>query len=157
MCTVTFIARQKGYCLGMNRDEKLTRVTALPPQLRQTGGRAVLCPSEPGGGSWLALNNTGAALALINWYSLEARVLVDAVSRGVVVNSASAAEAKNCVDSVLAQLPLAKINPFRLIGVFPNKREIFEWRWDLKKLARNKHPWKSQQWISSGFDEPQAQ
>ena len=32
MCTVTFIARQKGYCLGMNRDEKLTRPTGLPPK-----------------------------------------------------------------------------------------------------------------------------
>jgi hypothetical protein len=43
------------------------------------------------------------------------------------------------------------------MGVFPDRHEIFEWRWDLKKLARKAHPWKSQQWISSGFDEPQAQ
>src|SRR5258706_15904952 len=131
MCTISFISRKNGYALAMNRDEKLTRVAGLPPQLRQTGGRAVLCPSEPGGGTWIALNNTGATLALINWYSIEARVSVEAVSRGAVVNSASAAEGIDYVDCVLAKLPLANINPFRLIGVFPDKREIFEWRWDL--------------------------
>src|SRR5689334_4291843 len=32
MCTVTFIARQRGYCLGMNRDEKLARPIGLPPE-----------------------------------------------------------------------------------------------------------------------------
>jgi len=94
---------------------------------------------------------------LINWYSVEARVTVDAISRGEVVNSVSAAGRKACVDAMLAKLPLVKMNPFRLIGIFPIKREIFEWRWNLKKLVCKKHPWKSQQWISSGFDEPKAQ
>jgi hypothetical protein len=157
MCTVSFIARKKGYALAMNRDEKLTRAAGLPPALRQVDGRAVLCPSEHGGGTWIALNDTGATLALINWYSVKARVTGDAVSRGVVVNSASGAQGKDDVDCALTTLPLAKINPFRLIGVFPDSREIFEWRWDLKKLARKTHPWKSRQWISSGFDEPQVQ
>ena len=157
MCTISFIARSNGYALAMNRDEKLTRVAGLPPKLRLIGGRAVLCPSEPGGGTWIALNNTGATLALINWHSIDARVSVDAVSRGAVVNSARAAEGMDYVECELARLPLTQINPFRLIGVFPEKREIFEWRWDLKNLARKRHPWKPQQWISSGFDEPKAQ
>ena len=32
MCTVTFIERQRDYCLGMNRDEKLARPAGLPPK-----------------------------------------------------------------------------------------------------------------------------
>jgi hypothetical protein len=157
MCTVSFIARRNGYALAMNRDEKLTRVAGLPPRLRQVGGRAVLCPSESGGGTWIALNDTGATLVLINWYSIKTRVTGHIVSRGVVVNSASGAQGKDAVDCALTKLPLAKINPFRLIGVFPNSGEIFEWRWELKRLRRVEYPWKPQQWISSGFDEPQAQ
>lgn len=157
MCTVSFIARKNGYALAMNRDEKLTRVAGLPPRLRKVDGRAVLCPSEPGGGTWIALNDTGVTLALINWYSVTARVKVDAVSRGKVVNAVSAADGKPCVDSALAKLPLAKMNPFRLVGIFPTSGEIFEWRWDLKKLLCKTFPWRPRQWISSGFDEPKAQ
>ncbi len=157
MCTVSFIARKNGYALVMNRDEKLARVAGVPPKLREVDGRAVLCPSEPGGGTWIAVNDTGATLALINWYSIKERVEVDVVSRGEVVNSMSAADGKNFVVSALAKLPLTKINPFRLIGIFPSVGEIFEWRWDLKKLVTRKYPWKPRQWISSGFDEPKAQ
>src|SRR5438067_826329 len=74
MCTVTFIARKRGYCLGMNRDEKLTRPTALPPRKRTVNGRAVLAPSEPGAGTWIALNDQDATLALTNWYSIKSPV-----------------------------------------------------------------------------------
>src|SRR5437773_1891444 len=99
MCTVTFIARQKGYCLGMNRDEKLTRPTGLPPNKRNVNGRAVLCPSEPGGGTWIALDDGGTTFALINWYSITARVLGKAVSRGEVVNSVSTASTPHFADA----------------------------------------------------------
>jgi hypothetical protein len=157
MCTVSFITRKNGYALAMNRDEKFTRVAGLPPKLREVDGRAVLCPSEPGGGTWIALNDAGATLALINWYSVKARVEAGAVSRGDVVNSMSAARGKDAVVSALTKLPLARINPFRLIGVFPTASEIFEWRWDLKRLDCKRHSWTPRQWISSGFDEPKAQ
>src|SRR5881397_2669259 len=154
MCTVTFIARQRGYCLGMNRDEKLTRPTGLPPKVKKVNGRSVISPSEPGGGTWIALNDHGATLALINWYSITARVEGTAISRGEVVNSVSAATSPDYTNDAIDGLPLNRINPFRLIGVFPITGELIEWRWDLKKLARKNHRWKSQQWISSGFDEP---
>jgi hypothetical protein len=157
MCTVTFIARQRGYCLGMNRDEKLTRPAGLPPKEKRLNGLGVISPSEPGGGTWIAVNDHGATLALINWYSIAARVDGKGVSRGEVVNSASAAILPGSADDALHGLPLNRINPFRLIGVFPTTSEIVEWRWNLKQLVRKNLPWKSQQWISSGFDEPAAQ
>ena len=153
MCTVTFIARKRGYHLGMNRDEKLTRPEGLPPIMRKVSGRGVLGPSEPGRGSWIALNDGGACLALINWYSVAARVDDPAVSRGEVVNALSAAVSPDFGDVALAELPLTRINPFRLLGIFPAAGAIAEWRWDLNRLVRKNHPWKTQQWISSGFDE----
>ena len=157
MCTVTFIARQRGYCLGMNRDEKLTRPIGLPPKKKTISGRAVICPSEPGGGTWIALKDHGATLALINWYSIEARVVGEFVSRGEIVNSVCTASSPDFADAALTGLPLNRINPFRLIGVFPVTGELVEWRWDLKQLIRQAHRWKTRQWISSGFDEPTAQ
>src|SRR5439155_9917937 len=54
-------------------------------------------------------------------------------------------------------LSLAKLNPFRLVGIFPVAREVVEWRWDLETLERRRHRWRAQQWISSGYDEPEAQ
>ncbi|TAK97813.1 MAG: hypothetical protein EPO07_12655 [Verrucomicrobia bacterium] len=157
MCTVSFIARQKGYLLGMNRDEKLTRAPGLPPKLLRVQGRRVIQPSERGGGTWIALNESGATLALINWYSISARVKTNPVSRGEVVKAASFARAPEEVESELAKLLLRRINPFRLIGIFLATSEVAEWRWDLKKLVRRDHAWETQQWISSGFDEPEAQ
>jgi hypothetical protein len=157
MCTVTFIAQQNGYCLGVNRDEKLTRPNGLPPTRHKANGRTVLSPSEPSGGTWIALNDSGASLALINWYSVTNRVDGSALSRGEVVKAVGAADSSEIANVMLRELPLRRINPFRLIGIFPASGEIVEWRWNLKRLARRKAPWMTQQWISSGFDEPAAQ
>jgi hypothetical protein len=41
--------------------------------------------------------------------------------------------------------------------VFMAKREVVEWSWDLRRLQRVDHPWETNTWISSGFDEPGAQ
>jgi hypothetical protein len=157
MCTVTFIARQRGYCLGMNRDEKLTRAAAFPPTRKKIVGGTVLSPSEPGGGTWIAVNDSGTTFALINWYSVPGQVLGQAMSRGEVVNSVCTGDMPDFTDIELGQLPIRSINPFRLIGIFPVPKKVVEWSWDLKKIVRKNHTWKTQQWISSGFDELAAQ
>lgn len=157
MCTVTLVARQRGYCLGMNRDEKLARPAGLPPETKKLNGSAVLCPSERSGGTWIAVNDQGVSHALINWYAITARVEGNPLSRGKVVNCVSTAAAPEVAAAALALLPLNRINPFRLIGIYPATRQAVEWRWNLKKLVRRNHRWKTQQWISSGFDEPMAQ
>jgi hypothetical protein len=157
MCTVTFSPRNRGYALAMNRDEQLFRVAGLPPSETTIAGRRVLAPSEPGGGTWISMNDGGVTFALINWYAISSRVKAKAVSRGEVVKIVSPLTTALSAAKALEQLPRARINPFRLVGFFPERTEIVEWRWDLKTLSSKKHPWRLQQWISSGFDEPQAQ
>lgn len=157
MCTVTFLARRRGYCLGMNRDEKRTRAPGRPPKEKKLNDHSVVFPSEPGGGTWIAVNDHGVTFALINWYTIKTRVGGETVSRGGVVHSLSAALSPKAAGSALPALPLQHINPFRLIGVFPLTREVVEWRWDLRDLVRKNHRWTARQWISSGFDEPTAQ
>jgi len=157
MCTVTFIARKKGYLLGMNRDEKRTRPECLPPSQQFLDGLSAIYPSEPGGGTWIALNYERITLALINWYSVSRHVTKNAISRGEIIPSMSRVESPESVDLAFAGLSLTCINPFRLIGIFYKSLEVAEWRWDLRQLVRKNHPWQTQQWISSGFDEPMAQ
>lgn len=156
MCTVSFIPRQHGYALAMNRDEQLTRAAGLPPAQTILRGCRVLAPSEPGGGTWIAVNDCGVTFALINWYAIPARAPGQAVSRGQVVRTAGSAPTPAAAEAALAQLPLTQINPFRLIGVFPAIREVIEWRWDLQQLVRQPQRWRERQWISSGVDEPAA-
>ena len=157
MCTVTFMPRRTGYCLAMNRDEKRARAKGLPPALRNLDGRQVAYPSEPSGGTWIALNDEGVTFALINWYSVTAKVEVNFVSRGVIIPSLTAADSPALASTGLAALSLDRINPFRLICVFPASQEITEWSWDLKELVRQTHRWRLQQWVSSAYDEPRAQ
>jgi hypothetical protein len=156
MCTVSFIAQRRGYFLGMNRDEKLTRPQGLSPTKQTLNGRTVIYPSEAGGGTWITLNDSGASFALINWYSVARGVRGAPVSRGVVVKSVSSTDSPTAADTQLRVLPLRSVNPFRLIGIFSETEEVLEWRWDLKRLVRKRQPWKAQQWISSGFDEHRA-
>jgi hypothetical protein len=157
MCTVTFIARRNGYALGMNRDEKLARATALPPAQRQIDRGAVLFPSEPNGGTWIGVNDAGVTLALINWYFISERVGGSPFSRGNIIRSALSARLPAAVSEALANLPLDRINPFRLLGFFPTDQTVVEWRWDLKRVAQLHHLWTTNIWASSGHDEPGAQ
>jgi hypothetical protein len=157
MCTVTFIARKNGYALGMNRDEKLSRVQALPPATHVLNGRKAIFPTEPSGGTWIGVNDASVTFALINWYSIQARVAHNVVSRGEVARSALAfADIRN-LDDHLAGYPLKSTNPFRLIGIFPTLQAVVEWRWNLSSLERITHAWETNIWISSGFDERGAQ
>jgi len=157
MCTVTFSPRKHGYALAMNRDEQLTRAAGLPSTESVINGRRVLAPSEPSGGTWISVNDSGVTFALINWYSINARIDENPVSRGKVVRALSPCNTAALASQSLELLPLKKMNPFRLIGVFPNDANILEWRWDLSKLIHQKKTWQIQQWVSSGFDEPEAQ
>ena len=157
MCTVSFTAQRRGYLLGMNRDEKLSRPKGLAPQIDLSAGRRVVFPSEPGGGTWIALNDVGVTFALINWYPPNLLVENNSISRGTVVNSLAGQVSAEAAGTILAQLALRQINPFRLIGVFPGPMEIIEWRWNLLTLERIAHPWETGIWISSSFNEPEAQ
>ena len=68
MCTLTILPLGGASTrLAFNRDEQRTRPAALPPQVRQFGGRTALMPVDPvSDGTWLAVNDAGLVLALHN-------------------------------------------------------------------------------------------
>lgn len=157
MCTVIFTPRRQGYALGMNRDEQRTRVAGQAPRRQTVAGRKMIFPSEPGGGTWVGVNDAGVALALINWYAVAAEVTDPPVSRGLVVRETLSADRPDAVEARLRELPLDRLRPFRLIGFFPDTETAREWLWDRRQLDRLTHPWRAGIWISSGHDEPGAQ
>jgi hypothetical protein len=156
MCSVSFLPRENGFVLAMNRDELLSRVPALPPRLHLRGELAVLCPSEPGGGTWIGVSSAGLAFSLLNWHSQPDRPGENLVSRGEVVRALLSARSSREAASILRELPLKKMNPFRLIAISLPEHLLTEWRSGNEGLTSQAHPWKRHHWFSSGLDEHKA-
>ncbi len=161
MCSLTFWPLTNGYRLGMNRDEQRHRVRGLPPERVRIGERSVLHPSEPGGGTWISLNDRGVAFALLNAYSIPSPVRHDGHfrSRGEVIpalcDATCSREAMEAMER-LEHLSLQTTRPFRLFGFFEMGRDVVEWTWDGQELETVRHPTKPSAWHSSGHQEPEA-
>lgn len=156
MCTVSFLPRRSGFLLAVNRDERKTRPLALPPRCRWTGTRKALFPSEPDGGTWTGVNDAGLTLALINWYAKPQRDRALCVSRGIIVPHLLAADGAGEIGAMLDDLPLPRINPFRLIAASAGEALLREWRWDGATLVCRRFAWARRHWFSSGYDETQV-
>jgi len=69
MCTVTWLVSGSGYELFMNRDELYSRGEGLPPSLHSHDGTRFLAPIDSdGGGTWIAANEFGLTVCLLNHY-----------------------------------------------------------------------------------------
>jgi len=111
MCTVSFLPRPDGgYLLATNRDESPRRAPARPPELRQfaTHGTpsqdaaSVLSPIDgEAGGTWVALDDRGRALCLLNGDRPGLPAPLEAPSRGLLVSELMQ---RATLDSVLSAL-----------------------------------------------------
>lgn len=155
MCSVSFIPREAGFVLAMNRDELISRVPALFPRLHRRGDLTLLCPSEPSGGTWIGVSSAGMAFSLLNWHSQPHRT-DDLISRGEVVRALLSGRSCSAAASILQELPLSQMNPFRLITVSLHEGLLAEWRCGNRGLTCKLHPWQRQHWFSSGVDEGRA-
>src|ERR1051326_3966193 len=67
VCTVSWTHQPGGYHLLCNRDEKRTRGAARAPELRLIGGTRCISPADSDfGGTWIAVNEWGLTLCLLN-------------------------------------------------------------------------------------------
>ena len=70
MCTVTWVHSQAGYELFFNRDERTGRGPESPACEAETNGVRWLAPRDSdAGGTWLAVNEHGLTLGLLNGYA----------------------------------------------------------------------------------------
>ncbi len=157
MCTLSFLPVQTGFRLAMNRDEKRVRIAALPPERFFVGERGVIYPREPSGGTWLAVNDAGVCLALINWHRIKKEPLERIESRGQVIPQLIGASSSVQVERKLRAVPLQNLRPFRLIAAVSSEHMLVEFGWNLRALEVSKRPWRTHHWFSSGFDERQAE
>ncbi|MFO1446703.1 MAG: NRDE family protein [Opitutaceae bacterium] len=135
MCTLTWRpSAERGYDLFFNRDELDTRTDECPPAVITTPGGRVIAPRDgPGGGTWLALNEQGVTLALLNCYPSRARAGSDwdrpTPSRGGVCwTVAGARSAREAIERVKAGA-WESAKPFHLVALDAEARG--EWRtWD---------------------------
>lgn len=157
MCTFSFMPRSGGFWLAMNRDEQRTRPPALPPEVLQAGIRRFLAPREADGGTWIAANDAGLALVLLNGYEVPPRVPPRVIGRGAILPRLAAAGSLRSLAAGVEDLPLRRFRPFRLRGFSLRERQSAAWTWDGLSLRRSLHGWTRAHGFSSGFDEPAAQ
>jgi hypothetical protein len=120
MCTVSWRASREGYDLFFNRDEKRTRAAELPPAGFERDGVRFLMPTDgQSGGTWLATNDHGLTVCLLNDYASPWRPASTAArfSRGHLVARAAIVRTIQDVATRIRSAPLGEIAPFRLLAV----------------------------------------
>ena len=127
MCTVSYFPLEGGYVLTSNRDEDPGRRTLDPEIQILPGGVRVLAPRDmEKGGTWIALDETGRAVCLMNGaFGRHERTPPYRKSRGLL-----AFEAMEASDFELfsGQTNLRGIEPFTLLMVSPGR--ILKLVWD---------------------------
>jgi len=118
VCTLTWIAPERGYELLFNRDEKRTRAAGLPPRRFESAQRAWLAPSDPeGGGTWIGVNDRGLTLALLNGYERADDAQRPWRSRGLLVQELLALPGVRAVEAALARAGLDQYRSFTLFAL----------------------------------------
>src|SRR5215831_21300264 len=142
MCTLSFIPSNDEFLVAMNRDELRTRTTALPPRTFDVDGTEAIFPRELGGGTWIASNDAGSLMALLNWHPAGRENSVEKPrTRGSIIPVLISGRSPLEVAYRLRRLELKPVLPFRLICVFRADAQVCEWKWDGCQLVRVEHPW----------------
>jgi len=81
MCSLSWVQKAQSLVICFNRDELKTRGRAISPQIISTPTCDVIMPKDlDGGGTWLAVNQFGVFVSLLNLY-LESDIRANEVSR----------------------------------------------------------------------------
>lgn len=115
MCTLTYLLNEDGYDLFFNRDEQRSRSLALIPKLNPA--KHAIYPIDPQGqGTWIAVNQQGLSLALLNYYQAPFNTNKNIISRGGLI--LSLLDIKGDILAYLHTMDLSVYQPFQLC-IFP--------------------------------------
>lgn len=122
MCTVSIVHTPTRLRLVVNRDERRSRPLAQPPRIVELAppdrrGRVrALMPIDPAsGGSWIAVNEAGLAVALLNVNRASPPAEPPPRSRGEIVPMLAAAATIDAAVGMARALDRARYQPFRLV------------------------------------------
>lgn len=139
MCTVGIVAKSDGgYVVGHNRDESRLRSRARPPALDEVEGVSFLAPRDPdGGGTWIAVNDHGVTVCLLNAAESDSSRLPERpASRGMVALELAGAASLDEVGLGLERLGerLRETRSFHLVAICPGAPGeapgLARFRWD---------------------------
>ncbi|MDB4835062.1 NRDE family protein [Cyclobacteriaceae bacterium] len=151
MCTVTFLPKKRGFILTSNRDEDIKRASeVIFPNSFEFDEDIIVFPKDPrGGGSWIAADNKGKAVCLLNG-GFEKHERKDSYrkSRGLVVIDAFGYDNTK---SFASNYDFTGIEPFTLVVCEYEKGQtsLHQIVWDEKKVHYSKldnkkpHIWSS--------------
>ena len=137
MCTLSWQIRDNRLTVVFNRDERFSRPDAHPPDTETIDGVRVLAPRDPeGGGTWIAANEFGMVVCLMNNYRAGSHEEPDKVyqSRGLLVRSLSPFSDLHRLRKKLADIELHSYRPFHLV-VFAGTFPPVEWQWNGRQLT----------------------
>lgn len=120
MCTVTIVPHEEGFQLGCNRDERLTRPAALPPEVHLAGELLAVHPTDlSGGGTWIGVNERGLVVSVLNRTVSGDRAASPAwrCSRGTIAVHLLGAPALDQAVNRLTALPVRAFDPFTVVLV----------------------------------------
>jgi hypothetical protein len=101
-----------------NRDERPTRPKAVPPAQHAVGSRQALMPIDPtAGGTWVAVNDAGLFVTLLNASDRLAQPGQARRSRGEVIPALLEADTLDRAVAAVMALSPANYLPFRLVLV----------------------------------------
>jgi len=119
MCTMTWFVKEQGYELFFNRDERLSRRRAELPSLQSSAGVDYIAPTDTdAGGTWIAVNQFGITVCLLNHYQFEQiETYQKWVSRGEVVRQFANIRDIDQVEAHFNALSLPDYRAFRLFVI----------------------------------------
>ncbi len=132
MCTLTVVRLPSSVVrVAFNRDESRTRPTALPPRVQRLASRNAIFPTDPtSGGTWLAVNDAGLVLAVlnVNLPDRDRNAPKPPRSRGELIPSLLECDSPSAALSVCERLNYREFAPFRLVLIGDGL--VADVRWD---------------------------
>lgn len=145
MCTVTFVPVSDGFVITSNRDEKITRDRALPPQKHSFQETEITFPKDQkAGGTWIAFTKNKVIVLLNGGQEKHVARPSYRKSRGIIALEIIASS--NSL-SYWNNLDLIDIEPFTI--VFFEENQLYQLQWNeheksCQKLSNTQsHIWSS--------------
>ncbi len=140
MCTMTWFVKPDGYELFFNRDERLSRSHAELPAQHEQNGVAYISPTDAdAGGTWIAVNQFGVTVCLLNHYQFEQiETYKDWTSRGEIVRQFATVESPVLAEQQFRRLNLEDYRAFRMFIIDRTGRNrLFVWDGHSPRVERN--------------------
>jgi len=140
VCTVTWIQDGDRYSLYCNRDELRTRKPSQPPHHHHGGGTRFLAPTDgEAGGTWIAVNEHGLSLCLLNDYRWTVEDRANALtSRGHLVRDLIQAADLEALGQLWSRADLHRFRPFNILVLTPRRDAcLFSWNGEEATLGQD--------------------